>query len=434
MRLLSPTLALVLVSGCQLVFGLDGDGDGSSTRCSSMAMLSDDFEDGQLAPWWYTENYNTNNQIVEADGTLQLRMLGVNNAMAATLATFDLREEALSAEISLVANGAPLDPMQLTPNTFVELALLSPSSDRRATGGDAIAFRISRTQDGVKLLVGRLQNDNFSALRTVDYDPVTHRVWQIAQRGAETIWSTSPDGVTFTELMSTEQAELQPRLVRPRILAFNQQTLFEVHVDNVNGGGTPTGKACAASSIQEDFEEALDTDRWIVRQGGTGCTIGQEGGAVVGRFVLGAGGVCELSTGQVVDLLDSSYTVKVTPEARDRGYASVWVQQLLEDQAPNAYLDQLETELVAGTTVSGTAATREYDGTSPVWLRLRGERDDNGDHVLLYETSLDGRTFEPLVESRDLQELDRVQLFFGIGNGPPLTAAAVQFDDVNIAP
>lgn len=423
---------VLLCSGCQLAFPFEPEvvSDGS---CSSMAMITDDFEDGLLVPWWESEDFGTSNAVSESQGKLRLQMHGGGNAMATTSAFFDLRGQASSVEVAVTPGLAELEPL-----TFVEFALGAPNFDIDAgIQGDAIAFRLVVDVASILLVAGRHESGQFLPVRTVDHDPAKHRFWRLAQSGTTTSWSVSADGETFEELTTTDLQQVQSWAVghvRPRLYAYSAGTSFEVELDDFNGGGVPPGQACPAASLREAFDgPTLDDDLWRVSQQ-YGCTLAQEGGALVARFAQDVGGRCEIGSAPVVDLLDSSYTVEVTPGARDQGYASVWVRSL---DGSNGYLDQKPTELVAGSErpeLTSDYATLPYDGTSPRWLRLRGERADSGEHVLVYETSSDGKTFDRVSDTRDLQGLDRVQLYMGIGNGPTTDPAAVRFDQVNIPP
>lgn len=145
----------------------------------------------------------------------------------------------------------------LTGNNFlVEVPTVAPATGV-TTGGAYTALWLQSATAGTRLgieynaVTGLLAFANqvgyFDGGQvTVTYSATTHRWWQIAHTGAAIVWSTSPDGTTWTtrRTLATPPAWTATDATKPALETFRDSgTVSFAEFDNVNNppAATPTG-------------------------------------------------------------------------------------------------------------------------------------------------------------------------------------------------
>lgn len=211
--------ALLLAGGCRL---LDAASDGEqepppadAAPCPTVALVSDDFEDGAVDPAWFPY-VDPGAAVEEADGVLRVAYSGVEEAWAgyATADSYDLRGGALRAEIAQVGG-----------TTILELN----AGDTRVQ-----TYGYGTTLYGV-VLVGL---DTISEFET-DFLPETHTHWRMREEAGRIHWETSPDGDTWSEIDA-----------RPTPLDATAVTLV------VSGGGIDGDAAAEFESVDIEAPDA----------------------------------------------------------------------------------------------------------------------------------------------------------------------------------
>jgi len=160
----------------------------SAARFCSADELHDDFATAPLGPTWepYT---STGCTIVEAGGNLVMAYTAVNNNSFCGLTALHLWN--LSSGTGLVIEGAPFP----NRNNFVSyFQALKPGDDRT---------RVEITLDGNLLEARSYVNEVAVAVATVTNDRVAHRWWRLRGLANAAIMETSPDKITWNELLRT---------------------------------------------------------------------------------------------------------------------------------------------------------------------------------------------------------------------------------------
>lgn len=275
---------------------------------------------------------------------------------------------------------------------------------------------------------------------TLPYDPVAHRWLRIGEAGGTLVWSTSPDGLTWTARRSTASpawvgaADLEIQLITHR----DSGTPDYAEFDSFN----VIPSSLAFEALTDDFEApAVNTTKWPSNYNtGPGGTLPDQPD---GRARVPCDeGFAAYASAEIYRLQDSYARAQVTPP-EGPGHSESYAQLLILSDTPGTQLvfevDAVTNLLLMATHTDFTdpaAAQLPYDPVLHAWL---GIREDAG--MLLWETSPDGRewtsqhstTAPAWTADNDLQ----VQLLAHctplVTGGPPSDDYAY-FDQFNIRP
>jgi hypothetical protein len=158
-------------------------GPGDAGCAASFAAPPDDFQDGVASADWatYTDTFSA---VVERDGQLwvtpAMSRSGERLAGIRTQATSDARGRVAAVEVvtTTASDTAAITFLRLWQDElhFVGVA---------AQQGQLMQW----SRDGAGLLTAH----------AITFDPVAHRHWAMAEAAGQLVWSTSPDGVSWTE-------------------------------------------------------------------------------------------------------------------------------------------------------------------------------------------------------------------------------------------
>lgn len=307
-----------------------------------------------------------------------------------------------------------------------------------STSGTDVIFEVNTVTNLLTMAVRTGFFDPGAA--TLTYDATAHRWLRIGEAAGTLVWSTSPDGLTWTERRTTTapawvaDTDLEIQLITHR----DSGTPDVAEFDNFN----VTPSTAAFADLTDTFDApTVDTTKWPdnYNTGPGGTPPDQTGGQA---RVPCDEGFAAFASAPIYRLQDSHARVQVIPP-EGPGHSESYAQLLILSDVPGT---QIVFEIDAATNVllmavyedfvDENAATLPYDPTTHAWL---GVREDTG--TLLWETSPDGRewtsqhttTAPAWTSENDLQ----VQLLAHctplVTGGPPSSDYAY-FDQFNIRP
>lgn len=159
---------------------LNPDGDKSQPWCP-ISTISDEFEDGVIAPRWADSWTETGCELAETGGEATILFDGTPNAWCGyeTAPVYD----ACDGELTLAIT-SPLD----VPDADMSLILSFPGED--------IALSIEYW-DGMLRLFERVGGDTPMSV-SLSYNQAQHRWWKIRESAGTLSWETSPNGSSWT--------------------------------------------------------------------------------------------------------------------------------------------------------------------------------------------------------------------------------------------
>ncbi len=141
-------------------------------------------------------------------------------------------------------------------------------------------------------------------LKSVTYDPVKHRWWQLRSEGGKVFFETSPEGKGWSSLADTPAPAFASWATM--ILAATSNTggtTGKVGFASFNAG-RPPADWCKADTFQDLFNGTAPGLAWSTAQSGA-CTVG-EGGGSASFSMSGAGtSLCSYETRAGFDLIGS---------------------------------------------------------------------------------------------------------------------------------
>ena len=252
-------LALLVATGCSFSTTINSDvvHDGApidSPRvrppegpCGTSGAISDDFADAQPARIWAVTGKNG---LVESGGTLAVTPMITEFSGYHSTPYVDLRESSAEVEIrSMVTAGTGA------------IAFF------RFTNGTGL-FGISISDDMISMGVAPSQ------ILTLPYDPVAHRHLRVAHAGSTLAFSTSPDGLVWTQL-HTAPAPPFASTVSIGLGATNPKASPSpgtVTFADFNTYVAPA-KWCAVQTLSDNFDDSMIDLPWAHHgHTTTGCT------------------------------------------------------------------------------------------------------------------------------------------------------------------
>lgn len=402
------------MTGCQLVFALEEESD--SANCSPISMIADDF-DGDVAGLgrFWREFEDGDIDIIE-DGRLRLSAGNNESGGIAAASYFDLRNGSISADVEIGFGGLAGD----TTDSFTSLDLISTIEPGPGKVPDLLSMVVSRGN----LIAGRYENGNYFEVGRLDYDPVLHRRWRIAQRGSSFIWEVATADGSFTRFQEFQNLPITyvtPRLYFGCLHDMGCTSSF----DKVNGGGDPIGAACKTSTLEDDFDEpAIDSTKWRPLNGD--CTWSQRDGALVATSAdpTTVGELCTLESSTVRDFTTGSIAIEIVQPLAQRLFFGALT---LDDKSVYFSLEGTTLKAIDGATGGAFQTLAEpFDLDKHRFWRLRAI-----DNLVHFEYSGNGVDYTFFASTGNLGARDLTRFRFGIDGAG---SGDVLFDNFNVVP
>lgn len=390
--------------------------DSSAGTCGNMTLARQDFSVGDVSdfddsPIW--DIYGNQATIATADGALVMDIP-------------DTDED--------VGSGFEVEEIFPRAGSEISVEIVERSTDNVSR---AYLLIEDRNDDGVEFYerAGTLH----AVLRTspadiplaeLEFDPVDHRFWRIAERDGEFVFSTSPDGAQWTEQARTIGEAIDGWL-GAKVGLWKWGTgggPARLVVDNLNGGASEQN-FCASAALQDDFDDGVRHPDWQLRVSGV-CTAEERDGRL-GFTFSESGSVCRYRTYTLFDLRTSTISIEA-PLVDVEG-----MEQCIKLYLPGG--QDIQFELTQGVLVGeksltddgGTVFSVEFDPDAHRFWRFRGEGD-----TVFWELSADGRTWQ-VMASQQSPTWDLGQVFIeliGHSEGGIIDNFGLGFDNLNITP
>lgn len=258
----------------------------AKAACGRPSVYVDDFADG--VPSTFFNDTASGGSITEQNGNLVLSYAAGANASHAAKAMVNLQDDRLRVAV-------PIAP-PATARVFIGLRL----DDTRL-----LAFVI---ENGT--LYARQVDGGPASNVTASFDPVAHRWLQISESGGTTKWETSPDGLTWSTLVSRTTPSWATT-VRP-VLSAGDPTgagpAGQVYLTRLNAG-RPVADWCKMQTFSDEFGDGQISRFWDDGSNGA-CTGGESSGEL--RFGIGAAvAQCGWRSTVAYDLMTSAAYLEV---------------------------------------------------------------------------------------------------------------------------
>jgi len=399
--------------------GGTGGSGGGPIHCGGTNVLTDDFSDGVEGQSWYFSSEG-GASAGEESGEGVIKIPGSAGSWAAfqTRRTHDLRGDHFSVEITKMVD----------------------------TAGNATAFLDAGYDDGDYLTISQ-SNGTIFFVRSVDqiytelasapYDPLSDRYWRFREEGGTTSWETSGDGVTYDVRAQAPSASLFP----VDSLYFNLGAYEEVSTgvpddvrfDKVNGGGSPTGKWCAASSFTDDFADGEPSRKWGRSFVQPGCIMSETGGELLFSLTSNTFAYCGNFSDKAYDLTGDTFAVEVPVVLNTATDGAETYLRVEADQ--DNWLDFVENHggLLFRKQIQGTTSLLALVTYDPVAHRFWRFRESGG--KTYWETSPNGTEWTVRAEAPNPVPVTALDVGLGAGAYNMVVApGAAHFDNVNLLP
>jgi hypothetical protein len=256
---------------------------------------------------------------------------------------------------------------------------------------------------------------------TIPYDPVEHRRWEIAQRGAITTWSVASATSPFHTIQQFENLPITH--VSPNLSIGCTQAGCAASFDNVGDGGPIRGTACSVNSQRDDFAaEEIDYTQWHPFSGI--CTWSQVAGQLVASYVPSATGACFFETSTILDASAGTFAVEVV----DIGSVKAAHVSAFAFDDHEIRFERSNGMLIArdGNLMVPPFQSTPFDPVAHRWWRFRGKPEG-----MVFEVSSNGSDYNFFAQTGNLGALDRTRFRLGVEGD---TTGTVVFDNVNSEP
>lgn len=394
-----------------------GGPDDRETGCGKARQLADRFEGSALSPSW-SETLEAGGSVQVASGALLLLVpAGTDEPPTASVFSryaYDLRESSVSVAVPLVSAGEI---------TTAALELSGP-------GGEELALLYHR--GGV--LHAAMVTAAGESTSTVDYDPVQHHIWRIAERSGRLQFQAGPAPAGPWATLSEVAAPTWASTVRVGLRHFGIEPSPEPRVaqfDDLNGGAA-LGEPCPLAELSDRFDDGVDQPLWFATAPSPFCTVEETGGEVViaprtGATPVGSDRFCGYQTEKQYQLDGSAITVSINEliDGDLDGYANILLLQDIAERAVGFYADsgrifcQIE-DTEACDLLYAPAEHRHFR------VGLAGGE-------LRWEVSADGTDFTTVVSRPSPFPDPRVTVTFGVSVGmlPGAAGKALRIGAVN---
>jgi hypothetical protein len=432
-----------LCAGCDLLFaipGLEGPAPeagvgpidaASSVACSSIAMLADDFDDGDFDVLWGA-SVDPGDALVERDGTAQLQLaIPESSVTLFSKAYYAMSEGSLTLDVQ-APDFAKGDTFALTLRS--EQPGYSVQWYRDTSDTNVESMSVAVIDNGISVPAGSFA-----------FDRIADRYLRTRVSGDRVYFETSPDDTagSYVTQASAVASSLTVAQVNVRVFRNASAAPFTVLVDHVNGGA-PHGTACDVAQLHDTFDSVELLPQWARSEavGGTSRNVmGQlemttappaPGSMPDERVTLQPSASYDLRNGSVtIDVEQMVTTTEASGKVRSVALA---VQTALGDRIE---IQQHDDMLVGLATPKGGSATTQFslawNPTSLKWWRISITTDASGVSTATYATSADGDAWLELGSTPNLGGFDRSDLALQTHVVSP-TGETARFDNFNVTP
>jgi hypothetical protein len=398
--------------------GTGGTG-GGPTHCGGTSVLADDFPGGDPGELW--DHYGDNTTASETGGEAVIAL--PNNSPNGSWGEFDtqrgydLRGDSISIEVKSTSN---------------------PSTNAQTWFGVGFEdnFLQIYQQNGVLHFEQQVAGSTTS-LKTTAYNPLVHRHWRFRDDGQTTHWETSSDGASWTSMAQVATATLFPLdLVW---IWFGGGTNGgeanpgEVHIDRVNGGGTPKEKWCPVSSFKDDFNDGARSLAWDRYWEDDPDMLAEMGGRLVIKLVPNSTGSASYVAASAFDLTESAVLIEVPSVV---GTADGSKTQIALGAPGDRGIEMSESQGQLHFNINSPNNNQEIGSLlySPVkhrWWRIRESA-----NTLFWETAPDGKTWQVQAQLSPVPlPIEALDLYVGSGTWTEQPSPGVSsFDNLNLPP
>jgi hypothetical protein len=285
--------------------------------CGKMRLVADSFPPPRLSAYWFTsENEGGTVQLVE--DSLQLVVPGgrERGPSAAIFSEFfyDLRDSDVAVAVPVVGAAQYATTARLEVGTF----------------DFANAARIAHTGGQLFATVRGPDGETSSA---IDYDPIAHLYWRLAERTGRLLFQTAPAGTgpwtTFADVASPPWLDIAYVSLGHESSAPPSDTLVARFADL--NGGQPRGRLCPLTDLVDSFDDGTDAPLWFGSPANPWCTLAEANGEVAMTPTVGpmnpeeGNPGCGYLTRKQYDLDGSSITATVNEMVAGSvdGYADI---------------------------------------------------------------------------------------------------------------
>jgi len=399
--------------------GMGGTGGG---KCGGTSALVSDFSGSNALTGAWGENSWGGASVTESGGELVIKLpTGTMSGFGAALYSdfsYDFREDSASIEVTQLPNS------NLPIWTFFNVGL----------DGDNY---IEIYQEGPNLIFGQELNGNYSKFKTIPFDPIAHRFWQIRESGGLAFFETASDGQNWSTQLQISTNLLFPMdLVRVEIGSGSdgvQMDPGEAHFDHFNGGGIAKQKLCPMDSFTENFDDGMRGREWGKGWEDMPGMLVEENGRFALHCIENASASAAMRASRGFDLSESSLIVEIPSTPASTATATFGVElDGPEDRDIQMFVEQ--GQLHFGSEVNNnfqSLGSILYSSQMHRWWRIRGAA-----NVLYWEASPDGKAWSTIFQvSPPPVPIDALGIeFYGGTWSANMMPGEGQADNVNLPP
>ena len=393
---------------------------GAPGPCGGMYLLAENFEQPVDTNWTWETYAGPGTTVTQGNGQLVLKL--PTNATTShyvelqSQRMFDLRDSEMSVEVLSVPN----------PATSAQTSFIAYYD-----GNNNVRFQYEQGM----LYCATKKNGINSVKASIAYDPVQLRYWRMREQAGTVYWETSPDKMNWAIRSQTPSATAPPvdsvLYLLDAYVSGVQTSAGEARYDNVNGGGTPMGKYCPTSYLQDNFDDPIRAQAWARANEGDGCSHVEMGGELIITPSTTTSTYCGYTSAQSYDLTSNSATVEVAQTPNTSADTATFFK--LEGEKGLLAIVQEGGELFMRYQTVGNSsdlAAKPYDPIAHRWWRIR---EKNG--TTYWETSANGTNWTIAAQTMNPVPVTAfdIQLVAGTGSAV-MNPGEAHFDHFNIGP
>jgi len=393
-------------------------GAGAAPSCGTVAVISDDFSDGDAGDVWYvTAGPGATAGEVGGERVITLPSLTSSWSGFSSFRAFDLRLSGVFIEVPQMVSTSDTAEAFFTVNYG---------------GGDYAAL----SQRGGQLRASRTLDGQWLQIAAIDYDAQAHRWWQLREADDIFYWETSDDGVDYVQVASLPVSSMFPMDLL--FLEFGAATFGdevapgEVHFDNLNGGAPASAGFCPMSSLQDDFEDAERAHAWASSYDAPSCVLDEADGLLTLSFDGTSATDCGYLSATAFDLREGALFAEVLSVASSVPSHYTFLRAEV-DSGTGLVIVFYGDELLLETEMDGASTTHltvPYSDVAHRWWQIR---ESGGD--IFYETSPDGSNWNTELQLASPFDPSAVAVVVGAGAAAIEPGGGVtEVDNLNVPP
>lgn len=389
-------------------------------KCGGTSALVSDFSGTGLTNLWEINMWGGAN-IAESNGELVYDLSSDGTQSAAYIHSeyyYDFRNDFASVEV-LATPG-----VGKAAEAFLDVSLDEANYVEIYQKDDMLNFGYERT-------------DTYNKIKSIPYDPVAHRFWQMRESDGVVIYETSPDGQTWTNQLEMPEAALFPLdLVRIYVGGIGDAGTMgprQARFDKLSGGGPAKQKYCPMHSYTDDFNDGMEDRQWTRSWEDKPGMLLEEGGQFVVHYPPDVEAYAGLVSARAFDLTNSSLVLEVTaaPQTMVQGHLGIDLNGP-GDNDVEMFIE--EGFLKFG--IENFGMFKELGGVAYAPLEHRWLRIREASNSLFWESAPDGKTWRTLLEVSPLPvpvDVLDVEIHGGTWT-PQMNPGEARADNLNLPP